>query len=843
MVRTVGPFRVLSLLSFPIALTSLLIGGIPANPSPLDDLYNQAYKILQAGRYHEAARQFEEGAERAEKAGNINLAFRFWNGAGASNHSMGRYAEALTSYNKAIDAANRAGQKEAAGAISINVATVYLFLGDLDAAGLTLRKARGEIPEKGKLIPQLLLQEAQVQAKRGELQKAEQTVRQAAELSFDLDLPRQALPWEKLGWILLAENRIEEAEGAFTEAYRLTLMRKEEMAPAIYQGLGRVRMEQNRPREAKLLLDRALEVATKGANRTPLWYLYQARGRAQEAIGDNEGALADYRKAVVLARLWKGGVLPATWMQTASDAGVSSLSSDLAELIQKMSPERQDLVAEAFVEVEDSKANSLRMLTLAGARVRPERKADYGEIRAKLSDALFRSLQTGQEWESGEVRDLRARLAVLEAEAAFSAGWRDPEVDGPPVARLRAIQRRLGAHRVLLSFHVGESRSALWVVTADAFQMLSLPGSGEIERSVEDELTAIREGGDRARPFSALLFKHLPPSILAKTDWVLSLDGPLFNLPWPALRLREGTGTRYLVERQSLQTVPSALFLTVATPAEARDGKPPSKLVAVADPIYNRADSRWGGKREPMSMSINIDGGTLPNIIEFARLNATAWEVESVRRATRDWISEMVVLEGRQASPEELGKVLAQPVSILHFATHVVASPQRGGTLLLMPEADSPGTRRGAATAQPAEVLIALSMDEVQKIKFLSISEIISSKFQLPGSLVVLNGCSSGVGAVLPGAGLLGLSRAWMTVGARAVVASRWATLDEEGKFFEVFYRELGHPEQVRGSSVARALGRTQRTMLQGGGWRSEPGYWATYFSVGRDYVSDAGSH
>ena len=205
-------------------------------------------------------------------------------------------------------------------------------------------------------------------------------------------------------------------------------------------------------------------------------------------------------------------------------------------------------------------------------------------------------------------------------------------------------------------------------------------------------------------------------------------------------------------------------------------------------------------------------------------------------------MSDMSVLSGDQASPEALGRALARPVSVLHFATHVIASPQRGGTLLLSPEVESPDSARGAATVRPSEVLIALSMDGDQKIKFLSISEIISANYQLSGSLVVLNGCSSGVGAVLPGAGLLGLSRAWMTAGARAVVASRWPTLDEEGRFFEAFYRELGDPEKGTSSSVARALSESQRKMLRGGGWRSEPRFWATYFSVGRDYFINVGN-
>jgi len=769
----------------------------------------------------------------AETAGDGERAMRFWNGAGGSRHAISQYSEALAAYQRAIQAARRIGQNEAAGAISLNVATVYMFLGDLDAAELTLREARDKIPSASSWAVQLQLQEGQIQAKRGDLRQAEDTTRQAIQAAFFRGFESESLGWEKLGWIYLAGNRIAPAELAFIEAYRVSLLRRGEVPPAIYQGLARVRLTQGDALGAERLLDTALDIGTKRANTTPLWYLYQARGRAREASHDFSGALDDYRRAIRLARLWKSGVLPASWMQAASDAGVSSLSADLTALVQKSAPDRRDLAAEAFIEVEDTKANSLRRLTLAGARVRPERKEEYGEVRAKLSDALFRSLQAGSQLESLEVRELRARLSVFEAEAASSAGWKDPESDTPPPARLRAIQTRLGPQRALLSFQVGDDISALWVVTAELFQMIPLPGRAELRECADHELQAARENAAASeRRFSALLSRHLPAAVLAKADWALSLDGPLFNVPWAALRVPGRASERYLIEQQSLQVIPSALFLGAAPLVETAR-KNPGRLVAVADPIYNRADSRWSGKPAALAMGLAGGGEGNPKIIEFARLNATAWEVEAVKRATSDWISESVVLEGADASPEALGKALGKPVSVLHFATHVIASPQRGGTLLLMPEAESPGTDRGSATVQPGEVLIALSMDEAQKIKFLSVSEIISANYRLPESLVVLNGCSSGVGAVLPGAGLLGLSRAWMTAGAKAVVASHWPMMDEDGRFFEMFYRELGYPG--KSSSVARALSRTQLAMLKGGGWRSDPRYWATYFSVGRD--------
>ena len=82
----------------------------------------------------------------------------------------------------------------------------------------------------------------------------------------------------------------------------------------------------------------------------------------------------------------------------------------------------------------------------------------------------------------------------------------------------------------------------------------------------------------------------------------------------------------------------------------------------------------------------------------------------------------------------------------------------------------------------------------------------------------------------MPGAGLLGLTRAWLTAGARGVVASNWATPDETGALFSALYRNLSGQ---RTSSPASALRAAQVEMIRSGGWQSKPSYWGAYFVVG----------
>jgi CHAT domain-containing protein len=97
----------------------------------------------------------------------------------------------------------------------------------------------------------------------------------------------------------------------------------------------------------------------------------------------------------------------------------------------------------------------------------------------------------------------------------------------------------------------------------------------------------------------------------------------------------------------------------------------------------------------------------------------------------------------------------------------------------------------------------------------------------VPGSLVVMTGCSTGTGEARAGAGLLGLTRAWQMAGAGTVLATSWPELDSTGEIFKSFYRHL------RNAPAAEALRRSQVEMIHSGTWRAAPSYWASYQVTG----------
>ena len=96
--------------------------------------------------------------------------------------------------------------------------------------------------------------------------------------------------------------------------------------------------------------------------------------------------------------------------------------------------------------------------------------------------------------------------------------------------------------------------------------------------------------------------------------------------------------------------------------------------------------------------------------------------------------------------------------------------------------------------------------------------------------LVILSGCDT-AGHAGAGDGLLGLTRAFLVAGARAVIATSWPVADRASSHLMVdFYSRAGDP--------IAALTAAQRAMLVRGrrdasGW-SHPYFWAGYAVHGR---------
>jgi CHAT domain-containing protein len=199
--------------------------------------------------------------------------------------------------------------------------------------------------------------------------------------------------------------------------------------------------------------------------------------------------------------------------------------------------------------------------------------------------------------------------------------------------------------------------------------------------------------------------------------------------------------------------------------------------------------------------------------MELARLVGSAREVEKCARIWQSHGYEPIVLTGAAANRKNLAQALQRNPVILHVAAHVLFPAQQHL---------GPG-------------VVALALQPEGEIELLSATEISSMRLKL--GLVVLNGCSSAHAATLPGAGLMGMTRAWLAAGASAVIVTRWATTDQDaGQLFQAFYDRISpFQRSKRPRSFAQMLQEAQVTELRAGGRRGIPSRWAAYFCVERN--------
>jgi CHAT domain-containing protein len=252
-------------------------------------------------------------------------------------------------------------------------------------------------------------------------------------------------------------------------------------------------------------------------------------------------------------------------------------------------------------------------------------------------------------------------------------------------------------------------------------------------------------------------------------------DGPLRRLPFAVLRLHDD---RWLVEDVALAVAPSA---TVLSELRSRPSTPAARqVIAFAASAVNPTAERLSPAFRARGRSLEHAEQEVQDAMRLLGGSGPAQRTETAVRAIGD-----------------------AHVRVVHFAAHAVAdeaAPRRSG-ILLEPDDREDGW---------------LQVHEIPHVS-------------MPADLVVLATCRSHAGRFVRGEGLLGLSRAFMRAGARAVVATLWEVEDAETRrFVRAFYREL-----ASGDRPDTALREAQLQMIRAGGRSADPRAWASFVLTG----------
>src|SRR5699024_11009575 len=99
---------------------------------------------------------------------------------------------------------------------------------------------------------------------------------------------------------------------------------------------------------------------------------------------------------------------------------------------------------------------------------------------------------------------------------------------------------------------------------------------------------------------------------------------------------------------------------------------------------------------------------------------------------------------------------------------------------------------------------------------------------QMNAQLIVLSACETGLGAIVPGEGIMGLSRAFQYAGVNNLVVSLWKVNDRlTADLMIQFYSFLN-----KNYSISEALSEAKRAAIHNSRY-AKPRYWASFKLIG----------
>jgi CHAT domain-containing protein len=427
-------------------------------------------------------------------------------------------------------------------------------------------------------------------------------------------------------------------------------------------------------------------------------------------------------------------------------------------------------------------------------------------VRGSAPGPELRSSFLSQNWRSYE--DLVYVLATLhEDRKAFDYSERGRArafldvlargAAGSPVDLNTAERSLRGSKEVLLDYMLGERESYLWAISGQGTRMVRLPGRARIVSMVEAFRASItspdRVGGSEYKDLARALYATLcaPAADLLKDarQLIVVPDGELYYLPFEALIGAQG---RFLVEDTAIVYAPSASSLGLLKRSRPHD----SRLEMIAFGAPELPEMAGAGT------AVNLRGVYERAGFRFPALPHAREELREIARVFP--VDKTKVLVGAEASGVAVKSARLADYKRLHFATHTIfdeRSPERTG-IVLTPVGSDDGILRAR------DIL----------------------KLRLDADIVVLSACQSGLGKLVRGEGIAGLSQAFLYAGAERVVVSSWEVNDlATSDLMKEFYAGLS-----RNVAPGEALQQAKLWMIRSGApaYRN-PYYWASFVMVG----------
>lgn len=672
----------------------------------------------------------------------------------------------------------------------INVGSAYLRQPQEEPAlnAYTLALDRPELAGAPRLRGYILANLGEIHRRRGQLAQAAEELAEAVRLlerHGEAAETRRAVALQ--AGIARDQGDPDGALALYTRALALYAQSDDALGEGrAYAGLGHLYRQQNRLEEAAQAFGRALDLATQTGDQETLWHVYWGLGVCQQAAGRLDEAVASLESSLRL--------IDARHQDLRTDEGkvtfIDSVRSVFDQLIALHMQRARNGAAGAY-------AAALQVAERARGRALSDLLGDQPRYRPRPAADAAADFQPPQE-------DPLAgfNLAAQMAPALASPPRAAPQAaDGTPAAAdLPPLDR--------LVFHLLDDQTAVLVAAADGrVQGHSVPQGREQIAARVAALRAALAVDDRPRGVDVQRHLQSQPSPAEAADPLAPLRAFYTDLITPVAAALPAAGTLLVVEPQAALWLLPFVALVDEQGGWLADRWPllyaPS--AAVLDEI--RAEPRRG---EPARLHALIAGNpTMPPVPEQDGLAVTLAPLPGAEQEAQAIAAlldppQTTLLIGAAAS---LARVQAEAPQqeILHLATHGIAysdDPRASFVALAASSGDD-----GLLTVRRV-----LGWAEEQGLR---------------ADLVTLSACQTGLGR-LSGDGMLGLSRAFLIAGARAVLVSQWSVSDAAtAQLMALFYQEY-----LAGGDKATALAQAMQTLRQ----RTEfahPRYWAAFSLVG----------
>jgi len=356
-------------------------------------------------------------------------------------------------------------------------------------------------------------------------------------------------------------------------------------------------------------------------------------------------------------------------------------------------------------------------------------------------------------------------------------------------ASVADLQAQLRQGEAIVEYVMDEKASYAIEINRAGLKIHNLPARAEIGNLSRTFVTAIRNGTD-SQSSARELYKQLIAPVRSQniSSLIIVPDGPLHLVPFGAL-VNDAGG--YLNSDFNLSAAPSAtIYYTLSRTPRA---------VAARKPFLGVAYS-------PPSQSSKGLGSATRAVTDLraGRLKPLQFGHEEITEAAKVFGSQSVTLDGSQASEEALKAEPLADFKVIHLAAHGVSDeldPDR--TALVF----APGSESEDGLWQAREI----------------------RRTRLNADVVVLSACETGSGKLQGQEGVMNLARAFLTAGARSVVASLWDVDDRStATLMESFYEHL-----KAGLTVKEALRQAQLDFIKNYGDKAKPNLWAGFEVIG----------